>query len=111
VPRGVALAALIATACGAQPGKIATHRPTIETSGKALFDQRLPINQRFRNLDEYLAWLQKTEAPVDGAWYKQIRPDVYELQTGNLRVLGTGREASKRTFTREELAKKFGFAR
>jgi hypothetical protein len=71
-------------------------------------DQKLPINQRFRNLDEYLAWLEKAQAPVDGAWYKQIRPGVYELQTGNRRILGAAGE-EKRTFTREELERKFGF--
>jgi hypothetical protein len=68
----------------------------------------LPINQRFRSLDEYLAFLEKTQGPVDGPWYRQVRPGVYELQTGNLRPLG--HEAPKRVFTRDELEKKFGFA-
>jgi hypothetical protein len=71
----------------------------------------MPINQRFRSLDEYLAFLKRTQAPVDGAWYMEIRPGVYELQTGNLRVLGSdeGQDAEKRVFTREELEKQFGF--
>jgi hypothetical protein len=47
---------------------------------------------------------------VDGSWYRQIRPGVYELQTGNLRVLGDGAEP-KRLFTRQELELEFGFRR
>ena len=42
----------------------------------------------------------------------EIRPGVYELQTGNLRILGADGEeepAGKRIFTREELERKFGF--
>ena len=73
-------------------------------------DQGLPINQRFQSLDAYLAWLEKTQAPVDGAWYKQIRPGVYELETGNLRILGAEGEA-KKTYTRDELERKFGFTK
>lgn len=73
--------------------------------------QQVPINRKFRSLDEYLAHLELTEGPVDRPWYKQVRPGVYELQTGNLRVLGNlGEEApTKHMFTREELMKKFGF--
>lgn len=70
---------------------------------------QLPINQRFRTLDEYLAWLAKTQAPIDKPWYREIRPGVYELVPGgNLRILGQ-EGAEKRTFTREELERKFGF--
>ena len=74
---------------------------------------QLPINQRFRTLDQYLAWLKKTQAPIDKPWYREIRPGVYELVTGgNLRVLrpdGEEQPATKRIFTREELERKFGF--
>ncbi len=66
------------------------------------------INRRFKTLDAYLAYLEQYEAPIDKPWYKQVRPNVFELQTGNLRVLGSGEE-EKRTFTREELERKFGF--
>lgn len=70
-----------------------------------------PINQRFRNLDAYLEWLRTTQAPVDGSWYEEIRPGVYQLRTGNLRVLGPeGDETpAAQTFTREQLEKEFGF--
>ena len=68
------------------------------------------IARRFETLDAYLAYLEQHEAPVDGAWYKQVGPDLYELQTGNLRILGDD-GTEKRTFTRAELEKKFGFSR
>jgi hypothetical protein len=76
--------------------------------GESVTQQQVPINQQFRSLDEYLAHLERMEGPVDGPWYKEIRPGIYELQTGNLRVLGA--EQQKQIFTREELEKKFGFA-
>ena len=68
---------------------------------------QIPISQQFRTLDEYLAHLERMQAPVDGAWYKQVAPGVYELQTGNLRTLTPGK--GKTTFTREELERQFGF--
>ena len=70
----------------------------------------LPIAQRFGNLDEYLVYLEKMNAPIDRPWYKRVRPDLYELQTGNFRPLG-GSQKAKRVFTREELKRKFGFTR
>ena len=71
-------------------------------------NQQVPIDQRFANLDQYLAFLERTQGPVDGPWYKQIRPGIYELQTGNLRQLGGNPPAQ--TFTRQELLEKFGFS-
>lgn len=68
----------------------------------------VPINQRFPNLDAYLAFLEK-RSHMDGPWYREIRPGVYELQTGNLRL--PDGERPKRVFTREELLRKFGFSR
>jgi hypothetical protein len=76
--------------------------------GKNLNEQT-PINQQFRSLDDYLAHLERTQGPVDGPWYKEVRPGIYELQTGNLHLDGPG--AEKRTFTREELEREFGFAK
>lgn len=70
-------------------------------------NEQAPINQRFASLDAYLAFLERTQGPIDGPWYKQVGPDVYELQTGNLHL--DGPDGEKRTFTRAELAKKFGF--
>lgn len=71
-------------------------------------NEQAPSNQRFTGLDEYLAHLERTQGPVDGPWYKQVRPGIYLLQTGNLHLDVPGEE--KQTFTREELAQKFGFS-
>ena len=72
-----------------------------------------PVNQRFKSLDDYLAWLRQTQEPVDGSWYEEIRPGVFQLRTGNLRILGPGGDETPpgQTFTRAELEKKFGFSR
>jgi hypothetical protein len=104
--------AVLAGSCGAAQTNAATGQPVAQAApaiqGTTVTDQQLPINQRFRNLDEYLAWLRKTEEPVDGGWYKEIRPGVYELQTsGNLHLDVPANE--QRVFTREELERKFGF--
>lgn len=72
-------------------------------------NEQLPINQRFKTLDDYLAWLQQYAGPTDRAWYKEIRPGVYELQTGNFMPLEGTPGAQKRIFTREELERQFGF--
>lgn len=72
-----------------------------------------PVNKRFASLDDYLAWLRQTQAPVDGPWYEEIRPGVYQLHTGNLRILGPEGDQTPRgqTFSREQLMKKFGFSK
>ena len=77
--------------------------------GNEVSDANLPISKRFASLDAYLAYLEKYQGPVDGPWYKLVGPDRYELQTGNLRVLGATEE--KRIFTRAELEKQFGFTK
>ena len=84
--------------------------PAVAAPSGPLDDKRAgaPINERFPSLDAYLAYLEK-RSHIDSAWYRQVRPGVYELQTGNLRL--PDGESRRRTFTREELEKKFGFAR
>lgn len=62
------------------------------------------VSQRFRTLDDYLAYL-KSRSVIDGHWYREIRPGTYRLETGNYH----GPETEKRIFTREELLRKFGF--
>jgi hypothetical protein len=101
-----------APACGAalkssEPA-IAAGAPARARGGDPVTDTRTAISQRFPNLDAYLAHLEKG-ARMDGAWYRQVRPGVYELQTGNLRLPDGGKR--QRIFTREELEKKFGFSR
>lgn len=63
----------------------------------------------FRTLDAYLAHLRRFAGPVGRPWYREVRPGVYRLETGNLRRLGGG--PPERLFTREELERKFGFRR
>lgn len=105
-------AAVLTPAWGAPPrdvqDAIAAGQPARTPADTAVTDTRTPINQRFPDLDAYLAYLEK-RAHIDGSWYRQVRPGVYELQTGNLRLPDAGK--TRRTFTREELEKKFGFSR
>ena len=55
----------------------------------------------------YRAHLQK-RSRLGGSWYREVRPGVYELETGNLRL--TDGDKRQRVFTRRELEQKFGFA-
>lgn len=73
---------------------------------KAVSDNRGSVSQRFRTLDDYLLFLERGAA-VGKGWYRQIRPGVYRLETGNLR----GPYSGQRLFTREELERRFGFRR
>jgi hypothetical protein len=112
------LSALSMSACeasqrdlgGANAGQQAAANAQASDSkpGKNVSNDQVPINQRFSNLDEYLSHLERTQGPVDGPWYKEVSPGVYELQTGNLHLDTPGGE--KRTFTRAELERKFGFS-
>lgn len=65
----------------------------------------LPFSQgrSFSSLDDYLAF-RKTRGAYDVPWYREVRPGVYELVTR--RPPGT----QPQTFTRAQLAEKFGFA-
>lgn len=98
----LASVAVAAPATGAPPG----HPPALEAP--AVSDGALPISQRFPNLDAYLAHLKRRSA-IDGPWYREIRPGVFELQTGNFRP--TDGASRQRIFTRAELEKNFGFAK
>lgn len=76
--------------------------------------QDTSISQRFGNLDAYLAHLERTHAPIDRPWYREVRPGVYQLMTGNLRRGPLGEEDGEpreRTYTRAELERKFGFSK
>jgi hypothetical protein len=111
----VVLAAV--SACGAprteHVSNIDLNQGTAMNSGSADQPASEPINRRFRSLDDYLAWLRQTQEPVDGSWYEEIRPGIYQLRTGNLRVLGPSGDETPpgQTFTRAELEKKLGFSR
>jgi hypothetical protein len=83
-------------------------KPAADPSEKPVTIAPIPLNQRFRTLDEYLAF-RKKGAAIDKAWYREIRPGVYQLETGNYRPLGG--DDQKRIFTREELMREYGFTR
>ena len=100
---------MLMAACGApateQTSDADRQKAADRTGGNVQTNE--PINQRFGSLDEYLVFLERTQGPVDGPWYREIRPGVYQLQTGNFR----GDTEQQRLFTREELMTKFGFSR
>lgn len=68
--------------------------------------QELPFAQghSFATLDEYLAFRRKRGA-TDVPWYREVSPGVYELESRR------GPGAPVRTYTRDELMKRFGFSR
>jgi hypothetical protein len=103
----VKLAAALAALLG--PADTAPWRPEpAPAAATPAPGDHLPVNRRFSDLDAYLAYLER-RSHLDGAWYRQVRPGVYELQTGRLRL--PGEAPRKQTFTREELMRKFGFSR
>lgn len=108
---GLLVSALILlSACGTHAGEAgkpeSERRDAARDSGK----QKMSIHERFRTLDEYLAHLELTQKPVDGPWYREVKPGLYELQTGNLRVLDP-KDEPKRLFTRRELEIELGFTK
>lgn len=60
--------------------------------------------RRFATLDAYLAHLRAYAAPVDRPWYREVAPDRFRLERGNLRTA-----TPPPTFTRAQLERKFGF--
>ena len=63
------------------------------------------MGRRFATLDSYLLHLACYAAPVDAAWWKEIRPGVYKHMT-------TATNAPPNEIaTRAELMKRFGFSR
>jgi hypothetical protein len=99
-------AAVFVSACGTPQGRVQSAN-VHASAGNKVTNEQLPINQRFRTLDEYLSYLE-LQSHNDGKWYKEIRPGVYEMQTGNLHLMN---DTQQRIFTRAELEKKFGFTR
>ena len=103
---------LLGAACSASvgdPGPSDSGQPASKRTGNAVSDT--DISKRFGSLDEYLSHLELTQGPVDGPWYKQVGANMYELQTGNLKLDAPNGADEKRLFTRQELEKKFGFSK
>jgi hypothetical protein len=105
--------AVLMLAWGAPPKEVehATgdrSAPSPHVGDKDVSDPSKDVARRFADLDAYLAWREQ-RAKLGGSWYREVRPGVYELQEGNLRLRDD--EARQRVFTRQELAERFGFAR
>ena len=69
--------------------------------------RRLPTSSNprdFASLDDYLAQLRRL-GTIGRGWYRQIGPDSYEL------VTNMSPPPPRRTFTRAELMRQFGFTR
>ena len=60
----------------------------------------------FATLDAYLAHLRAYAATIDRPWYREVQPNLFRLERGNLRTL-----TPPPTFTRDQLERKFGFRR
>jgi hypothetical protein len=83
-----------------EPAKMAD-----DDSSQAVANLPYARGRSFGTLDEYLAFRREGGA-IDLPWYREVRPGLYKLETGNLRPAGP-----ERYFTRDELERKFGFAR
>jgi len=106
---------LLAPACSASLRDAAPsdtdRQQASDQMGNSVTDTNIPINKRFRTLDDYLAYLEQTQGPVGGPWYKEVSPGSYQLQTGNLHLDVPAGADEKRVFTRQELERKFGFSK
>lgn len=109
-PALIAAVAALTPACSAplresEPSDRA-RKPAANRPEKPVTNAPIPLNQRFATLDEYLAF-RAQGATIGKAWYREIRPGVYRLETGNYH----GPAVEDRLFTREELMRKYGFTR
>lgn len=82
----------------ADPSNRGHHEMTRQPIGNLPFAR----GRSFHTLDEYLAWREQLGA-MDFPWYREVAPDIYELQT-NMRP-----KPEKTRFTRAELEQQFGF--
>ncbi len=106
-----ALVVLAPLPAAAQEGKV--DRSWRQTLRKPAAGNASPVHglphargRGFRTLDDYLAYLRTYAAPTDRPWYREVRPGVFRLETGNLRS-----DAAPKLFTRAELERRFGFRR
>ena len=59
----------------------------------------------FATLDDYLAYLEMYNGPIDLPWWREIKPGLYRYEAHM-----PGSDKAAETATREELARRFGFA-
>ena len=69
---------------------------------QAVPDRPYSRGHSFANLDEYLAYLERANGPIDLPWWREVRPGVFQKM---VRMTG----AMPETATREELNRRFGF--
>lgn len=105
----VAAGWLAGTACAPAPeGAVANtsedRSVTRPDTGEGIANLPYARGRVFHSLDDYLAYLEETQGPIDLPWWREIRPGVYERV---VRMPGAQRE----TATREELMRRFGFTR
>lgn len=108
------LLALTATAggcadgAGAADGGPGTEARTMDrerTDGKEAHGLPGSFGRSFATLDAYLDHLERYAGPVGQPWFRKIGPDAYEQ-------VSTERPPSQpRTYSRDELMRKFGFTR
>lgn len=82
------------------PGQVERERAKVRPPVAGLPHAR---GRTFETLDAYLAFRRELGA-VDLPWYKEVAPDMFELQT-SIRPA-----PAPRRFTRAQLARQFGFA-
>lgn len=58
----------------------------------------------FDTLDEYLAYLEQYNGPIDLPYWRKVKPDLYQ-------EVSSMPEAEPKTATRAELMERFGFER
>ena len=71
---------------------------------QAMPDRPYSRGRSFADLDEYLAYLEQANGPIDLPWWREIRPGVFQKM---VRMTG----AEPETATRDELNRRFGFER
>ena len=81
-----------------------TPKPIIGRDHPAVITPAVPLKQRYRSFDHYLAHLRKGAA-IDKPWYREVRPGIYRLETSNRGDPQSG----ERLITRAELMLELGF--
>jgi hypothetical protein len=98
-----AVLALAGLSCGPVSARQKEATEVSTSSGAGVANLPYARGKTFRTLDEYLAHLE-AQGAVDLPWWREIRPGVYERVTNMP-------EARREVVTREELMRRFGFAR
>ena len=105
------LAAPLLACAPPQPAEPAdsVRAPLNSPASPAGADENLPDlpfsrGRSFASLDEYLAYLEQANGPIDLPWWREIRPGVFQQV---IRMTG----AAPQTATRDELNRRFGFER